>query len=403
MKSPLRLFLVVICVGLIAFILGYFVGDTPGNHAVLESAPTKPAASPADTASRIETNAAQGGGSDAQVALSGERTRVRTFELLGEPNRIIRMRQLCELLAQLTPENWRGAIDGFAVQTKTEGRWQVDEWNLMIERVGEVAGAEALAEALQTGNASDLFRARKLLTGFAAGDAKAAMAWYREQPPERQQLLLNDLLAGLGRSDAKQAMALILDQPRETWEPNATSIISGAIQTGGFRAADDLFAAIRHSPNAPDPLKSKVLYDLIKWQMTTGVEPAKLMDWLDPYLAMAGPNAVKETVTLAAKADPVKALAWLDQRASRMVPPQSSSAYAIVAGIMQAQAPQQFATWMNANADHPHRDVMAQTAAAARLRSGQTNEAMQWKETIRDPQTREALDRAIRDATSVTK
>ncbi len=307
------------------------------------------------------------------------------------------MQRLCELLTQLSSENWRGAVDAFAVQTATEGRWQLEEWHLMIERVGEVAGADALGEAIRLGKASDIYRAQKILTGFASAEPKAAVEWFHNQAPELRPQLLNSLLAGLGRSDASAAIALIFDQPQQIWEPGAAQIVEAATQTGGFRAGEEIFESIRGRADVPDPLKGKILYELVQKKITTGSDVPKLLGWLEPYVEILGPNAMKETLTYTAKADATKALAWVEVRAGRMQSPQVPLAYGIVGGNLQSQNPAEFAGWLAANPDHPQRDQMILGGAKTLLKEGKLTEAQQLGATIRDPQLRAAIENSARN------
>ncbi len=392
MKSPILTGIVIVCVGVISFISGIFFGSHDGTPAAVNSTETLHPTAPAGSSETSAVTAESVTAADTSAPMTNEAARTRIFQVLSEPNRVTRMRRLCELLAQLSPESWRGAVDAFTVQTNTEGRWQIDEWHLMIERVGEVAGVEALGEAIRLGKASDIYRAQRVLTGFASADPKGAMEWFKKQPPELRPQFFNSLLAGLGRSDGKTAIALILDQPRDTWEPGAARIIEGAMQSGGFRAGEELFEFIKSRSDVPDPLKGKILFDLVQKKITTGAEAPKLLGWLEPYVEMLGPNTMKETLMYAAKADATKSLAWIEGRASRMQSPQVPLAYGTVGGYLQSQNPAEFTAWLTANPEHLQRDAMIQGGARTLLKEGKIDEAQKLLGTIRDPQLRAEMD-----------
>ena len=388
-----------------AFVVGYFAGDAP----IAQNAATFPATSPkaappgigSDAASRARPDENLAPNAPARGTLTGDEARARTFQILAEPNRIARMRQLCDLLAHITRDNWREVKSAFSIQTREEGRWQPNEWRLMIERVGEVAGAEALAEAMEAANPSDQNRARDILIGFAAGDPKAAVEWFQAQPAGTQQQFFNQLLSGLGRSDPSRALALLNDQPHPLWETNVPAIIDGAIQLGGFRAVEDLYASIRDRADVPSPGKGMIFYEMARRQVTIATDrkdPTRTLDWFDRYLAVTGPGATKEIIACAAKADASKTLVWLEGRADRMPSDQLPAAYATVAKMSQAQGPEQFAAWMNVHPLHPQHDTMAQAVATSFLQNGRIAEARKWTETIRDPQARANLDQAVQHA-----
>lgn len=397
MKSPILGGIIMSCVAVISFICGTFVGSHEAGPAGVGSPTNSHSAvsgNSSESAAPNATSAVQA--TIAPAALTNDAARTRIFQVLSEPNRVTRMQRLCELLAQLSSENWRSAVDAFAVQTATEGRWQLDEWHLMIERVGEVAGAEALDEAIRLGKASDIYRAQKVLTGFASAEPKAAVEWFNKQAPELRPQLFNSLLAGLGRSDGKSAIALILDQPRETWEPGAAKIVQGAMQSGGFRAGEELFEFIKSRADFPDPLKVTILFELVQRKITTGADGSKLLGWLDAHVEMLGPNSMKETMTYAARSDASKALAWVEGRAGRIQSPQVPLAYGIVGGNLQSQKPAEFASWLAANPDHPQRDLMIHGGAKTLFKEGKIKEAQQLGATIRDPQLRAEIENSIR-------
>ena len=106
----------------------------------------------------------------AHPALSADDARALTFDLLREPNRLERLSQLCDVLRRVTPENWRGMLDAFTRQTAFEGREHGDEWKLLLQRIGAVAEAEAVLDAL---NANRGDRARNTLEGWIMANPDA--------------------------------------------------------------------------------------------------------------------------------------------------------------------------------------------------------------------------------------
>ncbi|MDQ3621460.1 MAG: hypothetical protein M3463_03100 [Verrucomicrobiota bacterium] len=356
------------------FALGYFASDSTAKDPIpTQPIPVAPAASL--KAETVQASSDESGlrRPDSPGALSAEQARVRTFELLAVPDRVERLRQLCDLLARVTPENWKDVIKAFVIQTGTEGRTHREEWRLMLERVGQVAGAEALRDALER-KSPDVPRAFYFIIGWAAADPTRAVEWFQAQPPDRQQLLFSQLVTGVARSDPKQALSLLFDKPPPQWERSVPGIIDGAIQLGGFRAAEDLYTSIARRPDVPVAGRGKVFYELAQRKVamdTARGDPAATLAWVDHRLGETGPGATREIIRGAGKANPARTLAWLDERADRMVPEQSRTAYTALAEVWHQNAPEQLAGWISANPDHPQREAIAQTAARLAPREAQ--------------------------------
>ncbi len=347
-----------------SFGFGYYLAGFSKNHSKGMSHPLPLARPPSVTAASIIH---EGTPSEPKVnMLTAEAARLRTFEVLAQPNRIERLRQLCEMLTAITPENWREVKNAFGVQTRTEGRWQVNEWNLMLERVGEVAGPAAIQDAFEEGTPSAESRARPLMIGFASAHPKAALDWFDGQPTEIQQRLFNHLVSGVGRSQPEQALALLKEQPRNLWEANVPSVIDGAIQLGGFRRAEALYAAVRDRHDIPQFRKASVLHELANRQVTIGTDrndPTRTLDWFERHVADSDPKSTEKVVTYAAKTSPSKTFQWLEANSERMPPDQVTAAYSTVARMWQAKAPAEFALWVQSNADHPRHEIMTSVGA----------------------------------------
>lgn len=379
------------------FAIGYIAGDSPTAplNAGLGATPNAGGSRTDDpTLGSSETTKS---GQPAAVILTGEQVRVRTFEILAEPNDIVRMRLLCELLDHITPDNWRDCIRGFVLQTAAEGRTHDTEWYLMLGRVGEVAGAEAIKEA------GGLDRARSFLTGWASADPKAARAWFETQPPEMQEQLLGTLLQGIARTDPKTALEMAFTQPVSVMRENVSKIIPAALQHGGFREVEGLLASVMNRADLADPDKSAVFFYLTQGKIRSANaagNPAKTLDWFEPYLGVSyiGSTITQDLISNAAKAGAPAVMDWLGTHADRMSPQQADAAFPAIATSWQAQAPDQFAAWMSANHDHPQYDAMAQTTVNSYLRNGQTEMARQWAASIQNPEVRARLDQAIQKA-----
>ena len=216
MKSRIMPHLAWALAGLIAFGIGYSLSDDAGS----DRAATSPLPTPAE-AHRKVTDDNVGPASDdvsrslrrTGSVLTSEDARIRTLEALGEPNRIERMQQLCDLLTAVDGTNWREVIEGFSRQTSTSGISRPDEWRLILARIAEVAGSVAIEEALGSGKPQDQERVPVLLTGWAAREPKAAIAWLEAQPKEMQAALANSLINGLAQGNPEDAIAFLAAHP----------------------------------------------------------------------------------------------------------------------------------------------------------------------------------------------
>lgn len=325
----------------------------------------------------------------------------RTFDLLLEPNRGKRLRAFSDLLEGITPDNWRGVMDAFVRQTAFEGREHSTEWNLMLERVGEVAGLQGVEDALGSNGIHRHQRAAVVLNGWAGAQPESAVAWFQTQTPDVQQQLIPALVGGLARTDPAQALAIALTQPQEAFDRTISQIVDGAIQRGGLREAEALLASIRHDPEVHQEAKRRVFIDLSRKRVNMarlrGV-PFDALEWMDNYLGAsspAGPTAVREIVSSAAEADAGGAVQWLEERADRMSPEQLEVAFPAAIESLAKQSPVEFTAWMSNNSDHPQYERIVEVTVNRLLRSGEADQARHWVGTVRDQQARAQMEQIV--------
>src|SRR4030095_11492074 len=108
-------------------------------------------------------------------------------------------------------------------------------WKLMLHRVGEVAGPEAIFDALNSNGANRDHRARNTLEGWTMANSDAALAWLQTQSLEHQQILNPAMLYGLARSSPVQALEFALAQNTPELRDGAIpDQVNGAGPHGGF-------------------------------------------------------------------------------------------------------------------------------------------------------------------------
>jgi hypothetical protein len=338
--------------------------------------------------------------------LSPDAARAMTFELLKEPNCIERLAQLCELLRQVTPENWRAVMDAFTRQTAAEGREHGGEWKLMLQRVGAVAGAEAVLDALNSNGGNRDDRARNTLEGWVAEDAKAAMAWVEQQAPEHRQVLLPAVIVSLASTSPVQALEIAMTQVNAATRDWAIpEIVNAAVQEGGFRKGEDLLGAVMHRPDVDEAMKRRLFGELTRKQITMArvrKRPMDSLQWLDGYLvgegSPAAPDAVGRIVASAGTSDPNAALQWVDARAERLNPGQATLAYTAALQAVYKESPEQFTGWLNANPSNPARNSLVEAYTNDLIAFGRIAEAQEWVKSVQDPATRQRIEGNLRKA-----
>jgi hypothetical protein len=329
-----------------------------------------------------------------------EDARIRTFEILGEPNRIERMRRLCELLATVDGANWRDVINGFTRQISTSGISRREEWRLIMARIAAVAGQAAIDEALQGGK-QEQERVPLLLTGWAADDPKAAVSWLEAQPKEMQAALANSLINGLAEGNPQEAIAFLAAHPEIT--NLASQMIDGLSQGGGLVAGDQLLAAVRGRSEISDQTKGSIFFNIAMRRLELAHQSeqrASFLDWADRYIGpeFMGPMAAKHIVTFAAESDATAALRWVEERSGRWTQQHESVIYPVLAHAMQAQSPEQFEAWIGARRDHPHHGPMLEAAATALLQRGDAEGAMRMVNLAVTADARTRIEQLVQKA-----
>ena len=260
-----------------------------------------------------------------------------------------------------------------------------------------MAGADGIQEAL-SGSSPD--RASLLLAGWAAGDSKAARKWFEAQPPDTQSLLAPHLINGMAQSDPVAALSLGVQF--DILHGNAMAeFVDGVIQRGGFRAADELLSATTARGEVPLNMQGAVFYNIGLKQIENARlqgQPTAVLEWVDNSLGrkVMGPSILRQIVTFVAQTDAPGALAWIESRNDEWSPElHAGGVWPAIATAMQAQAPDQFAAWMDAHPDHPQRDQMASALAQQLAQRGDFQEAHRWSQVIHDAAMRASVEKRL--------
>lgn len=389
-------------VAVVAFVLGTFVSDPPRPNSPVavknEPGTQQEAQVRVLSEERFVPLNAEG---MPNAFLSPEQTRARTFEVLSEANRTKRMRKLTELLEHVTRENWREVVEAFLRQTIHEGRTHDQEWFLTLERIGEIAGSEAVDDAVNSKNPNGMERARRFLVGWAGSEPDQALAWLQSQSPEVQGQLIQPLINGMAKANPKQALELAMLQPEQLQEATIGLVVDAAIQRGGYSAAEGLLKPLIGRTGIEDGTRGKLFYNIARRKLSSARldgNPFEALDWFDGYLgdgSPAGAIATQELIGSTAAVNAEATIKWLEERADRFGAYKSAAAYPVAARAWQAQEPDKFAAWLDAHPDHPQRDAMAAAAANVLLQMRKLDDAKRLGATVRDEKLRAQLENAF--------
>ena len=409
MRPPAFTHLVWALLVVVAFCAGFFLaadstGSNPNASLQERAAPSSgrvelPASSVAQDPSRGALVTVGG----AHAALSADDARALTFELLREPNRLERLSQFCDVLRRVTPENWRGMLDAFKRQTAFEGREHGDEWKLLLQRIGAVAEADAVLDALNSNGANRGDRARNTLEGWIMANPDAAVAWVKTRSPEERAVLDGAVIHSLAGIAPLQALELALAQRDAGVREWAISELSKvAVQHGGFRQGEELLGAVMNRPDVDEATKRRIFMELAQKRITMArvrEEPMAALQWLDGYLSgeesPAGATAVGQLVATAAASDPSAALQWLDARADRFTHAQAVLAYNAALQAVYQSAPEQFTSWLSANQNHPVHNGLVEAYTNELIAVGRTAEVGAWMKSVQDAPTRQRIQAAL--------
>lgn len=395
--------------GIVAFCIGYAVAGNPDatrSESQASSVVSAVSATRLDTELRPFENGT--GREDGSERVDAEEIRSLTFELLSDPNRVSRMRRLCDMLNTIDASNWRAVLEAYAIQMRTEGRMTGDNWDLVLEKIGEVAGAAALADALNVDTPVDRRKVAWLLKGWLADEPRGGIAWFNAQPPEVQAWLWEDYVTGVSRVNPEQALELVFAQEGDPSYAPLPYIVANALQRSGIRGGEKLLEAVRSRIDVADAAKSSMFGTITarKVAMLQGQEhvTTDALAWFERYVgeSFVGPNSSRDIVSLAASTDPKTTLNWLLERTDRLTPSQSTATFPAVARKWHEQAPEEFLAWITAHAEHPQHDAMVQAIASSFLSAGKIAEARSWAQNIKQPEVRTKVESAIRQSNVVT-
>ena len=399
MKIDPRLIPYLCCVpvAIIAYAVGYIGRDSsPSSGGVAASHPG------AEPANKEVMSARNEGPANTRVSMSADEVRLRTFEVLSVGSRVQRMRALCELLPTINHDNWRAVLEGMARLLRTEGRGFNDtpEYHMILEQIGEVAGLEALNEALRSNRPDAHEMISFLLKGMAGRDPKSALDWYHQIAADKQAWLADEIVYAMAKASPETSIEMSIQIPKAGRDALIRAAINEAMQQRGIREAEHLLEVMRWRSDLPEDVKGSIFLALTDRRMQmNGMDgkPLENLSWAENYVGetFIGPNATRSLITTAALSDPVKTMDWLDRHGASLTETQAEAAYGAMANIWERQDPAAVAAWIGAHPPDPLRDRLAGKAAMAALGAGRLDDAQSLANTITDPQARAPVEAAL--------
>lgn len=161
-------------------------------------------------------------------------------EALEIPRDTERLQHITEMLDHVTPENWSTLWQAYIRQTMDDGRVQATEWILFMNRVGEVAGPEAIAYFELNGQPQQTFNRREVLKGWASKDPRSAIDWMESQKEGgANSSLWPSLVGSVSESDPSLAFDLLDTVPESYASSAAGSLFEGMVQSEGLAASQE--------------------------------------------------------------------------------------------------------------------------------------------------------------------
>ena len=335
---------------------------------------------------------------------AGTSMRERTFGALGEANQVERLRGFSRLLSEITRENWREVRDAFIQQAATSGK-STAEWKLLLERVGQVAGAMAVTEAMTLRETDREERLPALLTGWGSADADAAVAWVREHRWQSRELA-EAVYNGVARADPQKAVELALTN-FVGCDKSFGFLLDGLAQRGEFERADALLSAVGSRTDVETRYKDFFMQALVKRKVeaVSASDPLKTLAWLEPYVGQdwVRSEPIYYAVSFAAEVDPAATMLWVDTHVTALGEgfdhrSKAGDSIGAAASAWYKKEPVQFAAWLDGHADHPYLNSALNAAVGFYLAHGQVGRVREFIDTLGNVDVRAVAENMVKQA-----
>jgi hypothetical protein len=304
------------------------------------------------------------GGPDAPLPPRSGEIAVDLKALAEIPDEVEKMLRLFDILDDIGESNWRKAYDGIetdlALDPLRRARGEMI-WATIAERVGPTA----IGEIWNQKPADACYLARL----WSQSHASAAIAWIDTLTDRKQQLAFtNNIALGVASTDPYRALSTLQRFPGNL--QTADFFVYRLADEFGIRTAEAFYTALRQDPRTPEATVQNAFKFLSQARelmlfrgLSADVGPA--LEWLDAYTP-TGKQPATTFLGAAARVDPERTLQWLETHREQLDALTATQAYAFVAEHWQAASPKSFQAWMQANSDHPQRQIMTTVAATTK-------------------------------------
>jgi hypothetical protein len=230
--------------------------------------------------SSSSNRSARSGESDSTTTkgVARDETSLRKFasQALSTPSRTERYQRVMKMLDETTAENWRTIWNEYIRQTLEEGRVHESEWSLFMNRVGELAGADAMEFFTHNAQNEYTFNRREVLQGWASENPEAAYQWLKAQPEDQRVAeFWGAVLDGAAARDPKMAIDWLKEVPPNFSDRVAAKIVGSQVQSTGLAGTivtlEEMAATV---PEGTEPPKyMQAFYRELKSR-------AQRLDWL---------------------------------------------------------------------------------------------------------------------------
>jgi len=322
-------------------------------------------------------------------ALSAESMKIAIASVLADNDPVSRQRRFAELLASLTPENARAAVDAVREAPRSNWSWW-QELNLLTYAWGRIDGESAAAYAMEQEGRNKEWTMASVLAGWANDDPVGAKEWVAglENEDERSRAM-RGLVQGLAQKDIEAATQFVYSLDPDTPRMNEyiDSIARQQLSLGMEQAA-------AWSSTLPDgPVKGSALQAVAREFVRS--DPARAAEWVSAFgEAEYGERAIAEVSEEWAEQDHAAALDWVTT-----LPAGENRSRALGETISEwaRENPVEAGEYVSALPAGGERDV-AIGAYARRLVDREPVAALEWAQSIeQDGLRNETIARTARD------
>jgi hypothetical protein len=251
--------------------------------AVAVSRGSRDAAAPAEATEHARSRApgeggrfssAERGTADLRPGRDDRELRQLADHALSTANRTERYQRLMQMLDRTTKDNWQTLWHEYIRQTLEEGRVHEHEWSLFMNRVGELAGPEAMEYFTHNGQNEHTFNRREVLIGWATADPRGAHEWLTSQPVENQpREFWGALVQGASARDATLALTWLGEVPPAHAPAVTRHAVESLIQAEGIANTSAALQKMVETSGGTPPPHLRMFFEELKAR-------ASRMEWL---------------------------------------------------------------------------------------------------------------------------